>query len=122
MISELDEITQEIYRQYKPALRYVGVDFSREDVQEAISYCNLGMELAFQSVIEYWSNLQKNNQKIDYPSALLIQALNNHWTPRNWGNEYLANLKFKSPCLIWWEEAGQIWGNEIRNQLIAEER
>ncbi len=40
MFDELDEITKEIYRRYKPALKYIGVDFSREDVQEAISYCN----------------------------------------------------------------------------------
>lgn len=120
MFEELDEITKEIYRKHRPALRHIGVDFSREDVQEAIIYCSVGIESAFQRVIEYWINLQKNNQKIDYPSALLIQALNNHWTPRNWRDEYLNNPRFKSPCLIWWEEAAKIWGTDIRNQLIAD--
>ncbi|MGV2828583.1 hypothetical protein [Myxosarcina sp. GI1(2024)] len=120
MLEELDEITQEIYRKYKSALKYIGVDFSREDVREAIGNCGYGMEAAFQSIIEYWINLQNKNKKIDYPSALLIAALNNHWHPYNWQDEYLEDPRFKSICLKWWEEAGKLWGNDTRNQLIAD--
>jgi hypothetical protein len=78
------------------------------------------MESVFQSVIEYWLNQQKSNQKIDYPSALLIQGLNNHWQPINWRDEYLTDSRLKSSCLTWWEEAGKIWGHELRNKLIAD--
>jgi hypothetical protein len=84
MLDRLDEITQDIYRKYRPALKAIGVDFAREDVREAIINCDFDMESVFQSAIEYWVNLQKNHQKIDYPSALLIQGLNNHWQPINW--------------------------------------
>lgn len=120
MFDELDTITKEIYRKYKPALKYIGVDFSREDVQDAINYCYFGMEEAFQAVISYWIWQQQNNEKIDYPSALLIEALNEHWKPYNWKDEYLNDSRFKSLCLIWWEEAGKIWGADLRNQLIAD--
>lgn len=120
MFEEFDEITKEIYRKYKPALKYIGVDFAREDVREAIGYCSYGMESAFQSIIEYWLSLHNKNKKIDYPSALLIAALDNHWSPYNWQNKYLNDPKFKSNCLKWWEEAGKIWGDDTRNQLIAD--
>ena len=120
MLDQLDEITKDIYRKYKPALKYIGVDFYREDVQDAINYCYLGMEEAFQAVISYWLWQQKTNKQIDYPSALLIEALNDHWQPYHWEDEYLHDSRFKSPCLLWWEEAGKIWGTDLRNQLIAD--
>ena len=119
MLNELEEIEKEIYLKYKPALRYIGVDFSREDVQEAILSCYSGMETAFQAVIAYWKYKQQQQEKI-YPSAALIEALREHWKPFDWQDEYLDDPRFKSPCLIWWEEAGEIWGTDIRNQLIAD--
>ncbi len=119
MLNELEEIEKEIYRKYKPALKYIGVDFSREDVQEAILYCYSGMESAFQAVIAYWKYKQQQKEKI-YSSAALIEALKEHWQPFHWQDEYLDDPRFKSPCLIWWEEAGEIWGADTRNQLIAD--
>ena len=50
----------------------------------------------------------------------LIKALNNHWKPLNWRDEYLNDERLKSPCLVWWEELGKIWGIDTRNQLIAD--
>ncbi|MDJ0691691.1 MAG: hypothetical protein QNJ41_24710 [Xenococcaceae cyanobacterium MO_188.B32] len=119
MLNELDEITKEIYRQYKPALKYIGIDFSQEEVQEAIINCYFGLEEAFQAVIVYWK-YKKQNQEQFYPNAALIEALNEHWKPFDWHDKYLEDSRFKSPCLLWWEEAGNIWGREIRNQLIAD--
>ena len=120
MFNQLDEITQDIYRKYRPALKAIGVDLAREDVREAIINCYFDLESAFQRVIEYWYGLQKNNKKIDYPSALLIKALNNNWKPLNWRDKYLNDERLKSPCLVWWEEVGKIWGIDTRNQLIAD--
>lgn len=120
MLNQLDEITQDIYHKYRSALKAIGVDLTREDVQEAIINCDFALESAFQSVIEYWLNLQKTNKTIDYPSALLIQAINNHWIPHNWNEQYLSNSCLQSPCVVWWEEAGKIWGQDLRNQLIAD--
>ena len=119
MLDELGEIEREIYRKYKPALRYIGVDLTREDVQEAILSCYCGMESAFQAVIVYWQYKQQQQEPI-YPNAALVEALKEHWQPFHWQDKYLDDPRFKSPCLIWWEEAAKIWGIELRNQLIAD--
>ena len=120
MLAQLDEVTQEIYLKYRPALRAIGVDTAREDVQAAILNCHQGMEGVFQRVIEYWFDLQQRQQKLDYPSALLVQALTEVWTPRKWQESYLSDPKLKSPCQIWWEEAAAQWGAELRNELVAD--
>lgn len=119
MITELDEISQEILRKYRTALKYIGVDFAREDVREAIINCYFGMEEAFQAVIVYWKYKQPRNEKF-YPNAAFIEAINEHWQPFDWKDEYLNDSNFKSPCLLWWEEAAKIWGIDLRNQLIAD--
>jgi hypothetical protein len=115
----LDEIELEIYRKYRNALRAIGVDLSREDIQETLINCNFGMESAFQAVITYWKYKQKLKEAF-YPNAALIEALNEHWQPFDWRDEYLEDPSFKSPCLLWWEEAGKRWGEDKRNQLIAD--
>lgn len=119
MLYELDEITREIYQKYKPALQYIGVDFSQEEVQTAIVNCYFGMESAFQAVIVYWRYKQQTKTPF-YANAALIEALHEHWKPFNWQDEYLEDSRFKSNCLLWWEEAGEVWGKEVRNQLIAD--
>ena len=72
---EIDEVTKEIFNKYKHALAYIGVDFDREDVREAVISCAQGMEGVFQRTIEYWLWTKKNNQQLEYPSAFLIKAL-----------------------------------------------
>lgn len=120
MIDELDTEIKEILNQYKDALRYIGVDFAREDVQEALLSSYEGLESALQSVIAYWYQLQKKNQTLEYPSACLIAALSEGWQPVQWKPEYLDNPNFKSSCIIWWEKAAEVWGESIRNQLVAD--
>ncbi|NEQ12060.1 MAG: hypothetical protein F6K63_01485 [Moorea sp. SIO1G6] len=117
---EVDPVTQEIFQQYKYALAYIGVDFDREDVQAAVIGCSQGMEPAFQTTISYWIWKQNNYEKFEYPSAFLIKALNQQWTPKSWSNEYLDNPKFKSPCQLWWEKAAEKLGKDVRNSLIAD--
>lgn len=120
MINELEPEIREILHKYKPALRYIGVDFCREDVQEALFSTYQGLEAALQSVIEYWYSLQAHQQKLNYPSACLIASLHEGWTPKNWQDDYLQNPLFQSAYLIWWQEAGKVWGESLRNQLIAD--
>ena len=116
---EIDEVTLDIFDKYKYALAYIGVDFDREDVQDAVIDCSQGMEEAFQATIVYWQ--WKSKQKEDfYPSAALIDALNKSWKPKYWQEEYLNNPNFKSPYTLWWEQVGEKWGNDVRNQLIAD--
>lgn len=117
---EIDEITQKIFNKYKYALAYIGVDLDREEVQEAIINCFFGMEEAFKTTISYWYWANKNEQKLEYPSAFLIDAIHNNWKPIEWPDEYLNNPNFKSPCLRWWNEAAFRWGKQVRDSLIAD--
>lgn len=117
---EIDEITQEIFQKYKCALNCIGVNWEREDVQDAVVGCSSGIEEAFQATISYWLWTKKNNQKFEHPSAFLIKALNEQWKPIVWKEENLDNPNFKSPCQRWWEEAASAWGRELRNSLIAD--
>lgn len=110
-----DDIRVEIFRKYKYALAFLGIDFFREDVRAVILDCVWDMESAFQATIVYWKT-----GKMEYPNAFLIHALNAGWKPRNWRDEYLDDPNFKSPCLRWWEGAGVAWGTEVRDRLIAD--
>jgi hypothetical protein len=71
-------------------------------------------------VIAYWYQLQKEKKSLQYPSACLIAALSERWQPVQWKSEYLHHPDFKSSCVIWWEKAAEVWGESIRNQLIAD--
>ena len=115
ILSELDEFELEIFRIYKAALLHIGVDFDREDVQDAIVYCSFNMEDACRSTIEYW-----HTGKMQHPNAFLIKALNEGWKPWRWRDEWLEDPNFKSPCLLWWEEAAFSLGVDKRNALIAD--
>ena len=119
MLQELNDIEREIYRKYKSALQYIGVDFSREDVQTAMINSYSGMESAFQAIISYWIYKQQHKEQM-YPNAALVEALNNHWQPFNWQDRYLDDSRFKSLCLVCWEEAAEAWGEDVRNDLIAD--
>ena len=115
ILSELDEFELEVFRIYKAALLYIGVDFEREDVQYAIVYCSFNLEDACRSAIEYY-----HSGKMQHPNAFLIKALNQGWKPWRWRDEWLEDPNFKSPCLLWWEEAGYELGVSKRNALIAD--
>jgi hypothetical protein len=120
MFDELDEITKEIIKKYKPALTSIGVDFSQEKVQEAIIDCIVELESAFQTIITYWLWKKQNQEKFEHPNAFLIKAIQENWTPFVWEDEYLNNPHFKSTCQLWWEEAGKIWSQDVRNKLVAD--
>ena len=111
---ELDEFELEVFRIYKAALLHIGVDLEREDVQDAITYCSFNLEDACRSTIEY-----HHSGKMQYPNAFLIKALNEGWKPWRWQDEWLEDPNFKSPCLLWWEEAAFALGVDKRNSLIA---
>jgi hypothetical protein len=121
MFSQLDEIEKEIFRKYKPALLYLGIDFNRDDVQYAIIDCSSGLEPALQTTIGYCLYLLEQDQ-LQYPNAVLIQALSELWTPKphQWDDKWLDDPRFKSPCQLWWEEAREKWGYDVRNSLVAD--
>ena len=113
------EIKEEIFSKYKYALAYIGVDFMREDVQEALLNCVDGFEDAICATIAYWYWIAENSQPF-YANATLIQAIAQRWNSRYWKDEYLDNPNFISPSSAWWEQAGRIWGTDLRNQTIAD--
>ncbi|MUG92976.1 hypothetical protein F7734_11230 [Scytonema sp. UIC 10036] len=114
------EAKDEIFTKYKYALAYIGVDFSQEDVQEALLNCLDGFEDALRATIAYWYWLEENSQTLENPNMALIKALYNRWDSRYWKDEYLNNPKFKSPCEIFWEQSLKAWGRDIRNEIIAD--
>ncbi|HAG84563.1 MAG TPA: hypothetical protein DCL61_26280 [Cyanobacteria bacterium UBA12227] len=113
------EAKDEIFNKYKYALAYIGVDFSQEDVQEALLYCVDGFEDALRATIAYWYWLEEHSRPF-YPNSCLIQAISECWDSRYWNDCYLDNPNFKSSCEIFWEEAGKAWGTDFRNQFIAD--
>ncbi|RMF20531.1 MAG: hypothetical protein D6756_14060, partial [Cyanobacteria bacterium J083] len=82
--------------------------------------CSANLEPALQRTIEYWLYLTINQQKIFDPNAILIAAIKDNWQPHNWQEKYLQYPQLKSPCLVWWEEAGKAWGEAERDKLIAD--
>jgi hypothetical protein len=114
---KLEDYKLEILKIYKYALSYIGVDFSRSDVQEALEECFEGMEEAFQATIEYW---KRKNETLEYPSKCLIKALYDQWKPNDWKHHLLLDSRFKSPCQKYWEDLENYWGKDLRNTLIAD--
>lgn len=114
ILSELDEFGLEVFRIYKQALLHIGVNFDREDVQNAIVYCSFNMEDAFRRTIEYW-----RTGKMQYPSAFLISALNEGWKPYRWDDQWLEDPDLKNACLKWWDEA-EVGLRGYRNVMIAD--
>ncbi|HLP87383.1 MAG TPA: hypothetical protein VK184_02110 [Nostocaceae cyanobacterium] len=113
------EAKEGIFSKYKYALAYIGVDFSQEDVQEALLNCFDGFENAIRATIVYWYWLEKNSKPF-YPNPCIIQAMKERWSPPYWQDSYLENPNFQSPCHVFWEEARKVWGFDLRNQLIAD--
>jgi len=111
----LEEEQREILRIYKYALIHIGVDFPREDVQEAIELCVDGLEDACRSTIRCWKM-----EKMEYPSAFFITALYEQWQPYYWNPAWMEDPHFISPAQKWWKEAETGMGRDLRNYLIAD--
>lgn len=116
---EEDSIEYEIFKQYEYALSAIGVDFGREDVQDILEVCCFGLEDALKAVIAYWIWLQQQEKPMEYPSAVLIRALNEQWKPKNWRDEWLGLPQLQSQGQRWYESAAKIWGYDLRNQTVA---
>ncbi len=119
MLWEKDSIEYEIFKKYEYALSAIGVDFHREDVQDTLLGCSFALEDAFRAVIAYWVWLQQQELLMEYPSAVLINALDKQWKPKNWCDEWLNLPQLQSPGQKWYEAAAKVWGYDTRNQLVA---
>jgi hypothetical protein len=119
-----EQIKQEIFRKYKYALKGLRVDLGRADVVEALDSCFDDFETILQSFI-LWAIYRENEDKkpLQYPSAGLVQALQEQWKVRNpnaWSDEILENPRFESPGKKWWKAAEKGLGRDVRGQLIAD--
>lgn len=115
---ELEE-RNEIFNKYKYALAHIGIDFFKEDVQEALLNCIEGFEDGIRATIAYWYWLEEHSKPF-YPNPCIIQAMSEGWDSRYWQDCYLDNPNFKNPCKIFWEQAEKMWGYDMRNQIIAD--
>lgn len=59
---EKDSVEYEIFKKYERALVSLGVNFSLEEVQNALEACTYALEDAFRSTIDYVLWLQKNEK------------------------------------------------------------
>ncbi|MBD2199255.1 MULTISPECIES: hypothetical protein [Calothrix] len=116
---EVDSIEYEIFKQYERALVAIGVNFALEEVQDALENCYANLENSFRRTIEYVLWLQENQREI-FPNAILIRALQEQWQPIAWRDEYLELPMLQSPGQRWWNAAAKMWGDELRNRLVAD--
>lgn len=116
---EEDSIEYEIFKKYERALVAIGVNFSLDEVQYALESCSSELENALRRTIEYVLWLHENQREI-FPNAILIRALQEQWQPVAWRDEYLELPMLQSPGQRWWNAAAKMWGNELRNRLVAD--
>ncbi|BAY27666.1 hypothetical protein NIES2100_74910 [Calothrix sp. NIES-2100] len=116
---EEDSIEYEIFKQYERALVAVGVNFSLEEVQNALEICSSGLENALRRTIEYVLWLHEHQREI-FPNAILIRALQEQWQPVAWRDEYLELPMLQSSGQRWWNAAAKMWGQDLRNRLVAD--
>ncbi|OUL32816.1 hypothetical protein BV372_18395 [Nostoc sp. T09] len=116
---EEDSIESEILKKYERALVAIGVNLSQEEVQNALEICTSGLEDALRRTIEYVLWLHENNRDI-FPNAILIRALQEQWQPVAWRDEYLELPMLQSPGQRWWNAAAKMWGDDLRNRLVAD--
>lgn len=116
---EKDSVEYEIFKKYERALVSLGVNFSLEEVQNALEGCTYGLEDALRSTIDYVLWLQKHEKQY-FPNAILTSALREQWKPKAWRDEYLELPMLESPGQRWWNGAASQWGYDLRNQLVAD--
>ncbi len=114
-----DSVEYEIFKQYERTLIAIGINFSREDIQDALESCTSGLEDAFRATISYIIWLQEQEKEI-LPDAILLNALSNLWKPRYWHDDYLSLPQFQSQGQKWYDNAAKIWGYDVRNQLVSD--
>lgn len=81
---------QMIFDKYKHGLRFIGVDFNDELVQQALLFNHYGFEEALRATIAYWYWLMEKQQPF-YANPCLIKALEESWKAAYWKDEYLDN-------------------------------
>ncbi|MEL6457058.1 MAG: hypothetical protein AAFQ91_02235 [Cyanobacteria bacterium J06621_15] len=118
-LNNKNSIEYEIFKQYRPALTVLGVNFYRVDVRDAMEGCFEGLEDAFRAAISYILWLHEQKQEIR-SNMIVIRALNEKWKPKEWDDNYLNRSIFKSSGQRWWEGAAKMWGDDRRNQLVAD--
>ena len=56
---------------------------------------------------------------MEYPSAVLIRALDETWKPKNWSDQWLDLPQLQSVGQRWYKGSVKMWGYDLRNQLVA---
>ncbi len=119
MLWDKDSIEYEIFKKYEPALIAIGVNFANNHIQDALENCILGLEDALRATISYSLWLYEQKKEIA-PNQILFRALTEQWKPMEWDDNFLSIEGLKSQGQKWWDGAAKIWGNDVRNRLVAD--
>lgn len=120
---EIDDLTVEIFNQYKWALIRLGINFDQE-ILETIVYCCHNLEDSLKAFCAWAFWLKNRGEKLD-PEILkqtLLKALQEHWQPFDFQEQFIIKYQnyFQSPQNLFWQKAAEILGDELRNNLIRD--
>ncbi len=119
----VDDITVEIFDQYKWGLKRLGIDFSQE-LLEMIVYCSFGLESTLLAFCAWTLRKKEKGESFsrELLTNILIDALREGWIPSEFQKDYLkkhGNI-LTHPRESIWKEAEKILGYELRNQTISD--
>jgi hypothetical protein len=114
-----DSIEYEILKKYESALIAIGVNFANNHIQDALENCTFGLEDALRAAISYSLWLHEQKKEI-VATQILFRALTEQWKPKEWDDNFLNIEGLKSQGQKWWDDAANIWGNDVRKTLVAD--
>jgi len=119
----IDDVTVEIFNQYKWALSRLGINFDQE-ILEKIVYCSSNLEGCFQAFCGWVLRLQENGEKLGKETLreTLLKALKENWQPTDFQKQIIKKYQylFTESQYFFWEKAKEILGYALREELIAD--
>lgn len=119
-----ESLESEIMEKYAPVLKAIGVDCSRDEIQDAIEAYAYNLENSLRAAISYSLWLYQRQREV-IPNLILMRALREQWQPINWRDDYLniqqiQIIKSKKEGERWLNGATQIWGVDTKNRLVKD--
>lgn len=118
----IDDTIVAIFDRYKWGLIRLGVKFD-QDILEAIAYCPMNLEDSLKAFCAWvlWLKSQGEKLESEVLKQNILDAIDQYWIPYDFQRKFLTkhNYIFDNPQDIIWKKAGEILGNELRNQIIT---
>lgn len=113
----------EIFNKYQWTLHQLGVQFQTETLLAIIDHPQ-DLESAFIAFIAWILYRKQQGDQFNYPlDYLLVEAIEHQWKPTPFQQQFLAQHEadlFLNSQGYYWEQAGQILGEKLRDQLLAD--